>query len=365
MAICKICGKNHFLISENLKLCSNCIKEKYILSESQIEEIHQKSRINYKLPPKPPKEKEGVQCKICSNECKISIGQYGYCGIRKNESGRIIVPKHNEGKLSCYLDPLPTNCVADWVCPGGTGEGYPYFSYNNGPEYRYYNLAVFFHACSFNCLYCQNWHFKKETFSSKTKNIEEILNLLSPKVSCICYFGGDPAVQIVFALNASRQALKRKKGKILRICWETNGSVNKEYLEKMVELSLASGGCIKFDLKAWTESIHIALTGVSNKRTLDNFEILAKYITKRPKPPLLIASTLLVPGYVDEEEVRSIAKFIFSLNSEIPYRILAFYPQFYMNDLPTTSRELAYRCYDVAKTTGLKNVSIGNVHLLK
>jgi len=30
-----------------------------------------------------------------------------------------------QGNLRWYFDPLPTNCVADWVCPGGTGAGCP------------------------------------------------------------------------------------------------------------------------------------------------------------------------------------------------------------------------------------------------
>jgi pyruvate formate lyase activating enzyme len=78
----------------------------------------------------------------------------------------------------------------------------------------------------------------------------------------------------------------------------------------------------------------------------------------------LIASTLLVPGYVDEPEVERIAKFIAGLNPEIPYRLLAFYPHFYLKDLPTTSRSHAIRCQAVAKGVGLRHVHIGNVHLL-
>src|SRR4030065_304288 len=52
------------------------------------------------------------------------------------------------GKFSWYHDPLPSNCVADWVCPGGTGEGYPQFARCPGPEEGCTNLAVFFHACT-------------------------------------------------------------------------------------------------------------------------------------------------------------------------------------------------------------------------
>ena len=52
-----------------------------------------------------------------------------------------------------------------------------------------------------------------------------------------------------------------------------------------------------------------------------------------PVPPLLIASTLLVPGYVNENEVGGIARFIASINPDIPYSLLAYCPHFYMSDL--------------------------------
>jgi pyruvate formate lyase activating enzyme len=132
----------------------------------------------------------------------------------------------------------------------------------------------------------------------------------------------------------------------------------------MVSLSLNSGGCIKFDIKAWSESLHIALCGVSNERTRENFESVAKWVSERPEPPLLIASTLLVPGYIDEEEVRNISKWIASLDPEIPYVLLAFYPQFFFHDLQTTPRSLALRSKEVAEGEGLRRVRIGNMHLL-
>ena len=135
-------------------------------------------------------------------------------------------------------------------------------------------------------------------------------------------------------------------------------------LRQMAELSLKSGGCIKFDLKAWSEELHLALCGVSNKRTLANFRLVAQYIERRPQPPLLVASTLLIPGYVEAEEVAKIATFIASLNPEIPYALLAFHPHFLMSDLPTTSRRHAQECLQVAREAGLNNVRVGNIHLL-
>jgi pyruvate formate lyase activating enzyme len=142
--------------------------------------------------------------------------------------------------------------------------------------------------------------------------------------------------------------------------------MNPKLLMRIAELSLESGGCVKFDLKAWHDEVHYALCGVSNRRTLSNFKLLAEYKNdkQRANPPLLIASTLLVPGYIDEHEVGNIARFIASLDRDIPYSLLSFHPDFRMEDLPRTSRGHAERCLKVARNAGLRRVRIGNIHLL-
>jgi pyruvate formate lyase activating enzyme len=118
-------------------------------------------------------------------------------------------------------------------------------------------------------------------------------------------------------------------------------------------------------LKAWDENLHKALTGITNRRTLENFRRAAEKSRTRPVPPLVIASTLLVPGYVDEEEIRSLAWFIASVNTEIPYSLLAFYPHFYMSDIPLVSKATAEKCLQAAREEGVRNVRLGNIHLLR
>ncbi len=64
------------------------------------------------------------------------------------------------------------------------------------------------------------------------------------------------------------------------------------------------------------------------------------------------------------EEISRIAAFIASLSQDIPYALLAFHPQFVMRDLPPTSRRHAHECLEEAKAQGLRNVRIGNIHVL-
>jgi len=124
--------------------------------------------------------------------------------------------------------------------------------------------------------------------------------------------------QLPHAPRACRLALARNRARILGICWETNGSMHPALLKQAAELSLNSGGCIKFDPKAWSKELHIALCGVSNEQTFESFRLLADYMRKCPSPRFLVAGTLLVPGYIDKAEVAGIVSFICSLSPDIP-----------------------------------------------
>jgi pyruvate formate lyase activating enzyme len=163
------------------------------------------------------------------------------------------------------------------------------------------------------------------------------------------------------ALAASKILAKRG----VRICWETAGTMHPKLLDAALRLSLESGGCIKFDLKAFDEELHLALCGISNSRTLANFARAGSRGRERIGPPLVIASTLLVPGYVDADQVGKIAGFIASVDPDIPYALLAFAPQFHMSDLPYTSVSHAQDAEVAAREAGLNRVRIGNRHLLR
>jgi pyruvate formate lyase activating enzyme len=150
----------------------------------------------------------------------------------------------------------------------------------------------------------------------------------------------------------------------VRICWETNGSMHPRLLDRALDLSLETGGCVKFDVKAFDDHLHRALTGASNGRTLENLGRAARRCRERPEPPLLVVSTLLVPGYVDAREVGHIAAFLAGLGADIPYSLLGFQPNYALPDLPCTSVRHARDAEAAARSAGLTRVHVGNRHLL-
>jgi pyruvate formate lyase activating enzyme len=364
MATCKKCGKFSDEIAEILSLCAECIRIADAPTLAELQEIHAQTRVKFNLPAFPVSASDGIRCGLCQNKCQIPAEGRGYCGVRRNEDGCLKGGTPEGAVVSWYYDSLPTNCVADWVCAGGSGAGYPQWSYYAGAERGYLNLAVFYEACTFDCLFCQNWHYRERSLTSGTHSAAELAEAVTVQTSCICFFGGDPTCQLPHALAASRLARRWNSQRILRICWETNGSMNSELLDEMMTLSLESGGCVKFDLKAMDKNIHSALCGIGNEHTLENFAMASRRISERAEPPPLVASTLLVPGYIDADEVKAIASFIAKLDPNIPYALLGFHGDFLMTDLPSTSWKQAESCLEAAKATGLKRVRLGNVQIL-
>lgn len=364
MARCQACGVSSPVTAAFLRVCGGCAHSPDPAVRARVAEVHRWSRRLFGLPEEPPRAAVGVTCRVCLNRCRIPPGGRGYCGLRTNVGGRLVGGRAADGRLSWYHDPLPTNCVAAWVCPAGTGAGYPHFARTPGPEYGYRNLAVFYEACSFNCLFCQNWHFRGAGPEAAPVPAAELAGQADPRTTCICFFGGDPSPQIFHSLRTGALARRAAAGRVLRICWETNGSMDPRLQDAAMEMALATGGCVKFDLKAWDENLHVALTGAPNAWTLENFRRAARLIPRRPDPPPLVASTLLIPGYVDAAEVAAIARFLAGLDPDLPYSLLAFAPGCHLSDLRTTSSGEAEEAQAAARGAGLRRVHLGNRHLL-
>ncbi|WP_455278382.1 radical SAM protein [[Eubacterium] cellulosolvens] len=364
---CLICHNYEKIVSKTLEVCVDCFRNKPDSALSYSTKAHNACRFKFELPLQPPKFSNGIQCRLCSNECRIRNNEKGYCGLRYNKAGQIqnlSGPEHS--LLHVYKDPHITNCCSSWFCPAGTGIGYPRFTKKDKPEVGYNNLAVFFYGCNFDCLFCQNSSHKRIEQAHKiSKNAFKEIVFEDEKITCICFFGGSPEPQLPFAISTARELVESNPNRILRICFEWNGCGNQQIVRQAAELAHETGGNLKFDIKCFDENLSIALCGVSNKRTFENFSNVTKeFFNKRPDAPNITATTLLVPGYVDQKEVESIAQFIGELDPNIPYSLLVFHPDFEMNDLPITPIDQVRSCHSTAKKY-LNHVNIGNKSLLR
>ncbi len=347
---CCLCGDSSRLIAGQLGLCLHCIRERPDDALEIAGESHAAARREFDLPECAPRTEDGRHCGLCVQDCVIGEGERGYCGLREVRDGRLrhLAGASEHGLLHWYRDGLPTNCVADPVCSGHTQVGS-------------HNLAVFYASCTINCLFCQNYHYREvDPTKAETVTARALADTVDEETYCACFFGGDPASQMPHALETAR--LLAERGVV--VCWETNGTAQSGLMDKAVGLALDTGGCVKFDLKAFDDTLHRVLTGASNRQVLENITRAAERFDERPDPPLLVVSTLLVPGYVDREEVGRSARFIAAQNPAIPYVLLGFSPHFLFPDLPCTSAGHAEAAESAALEEGLETVRIGNPHLL-
>lgn len=351
---CVLCGFESNQISSSIKVCVECLRKNP--KEALIFSRRSRERWRYSIgfPIAPPRG--GKRCHFCVNECEIPPNGVGFCGVVKNIGEKLtpMIGSFDRAYLRWYLDPHPTNCVALPVCP-------------EKDRFGFYNLAVFLSGCNLDCFFCQNIDHKYmlsegETREGEIVSVEQLVSVAEQKrVSCVCYFGGDPIPWSPLLLNASKKMSKR-------ICWETNGLMGETMAERMALISLKSGGIVKIDWKAFTPSVYEALTGVDGERAVERLKKNVRIVSSlndRKDPPLLVVSTLVVPHYVDEVEVGKIAHFLAQIDENTPYVLLAFAPQHLMHDVPTTSKEQMKKAFDAATSAGLKRVYIGNVWLLR
>jgi pyruvate-formate lyase-activating enzyme len=138
--------------------------------------------------------------------------------------------------------------------------------------------------------------------------LEEIINALKDiKPEIVVFEGWEPT-------------LDPNLSKIATQLHQEIGTWN--YLLTNGYLSPQLGGVdeVKVSIKAFSDEIHREYSGKSNKRVLENFKKLYQSKIK------LSAETVLIPGYVDREEIGKIAKFVSSVDKEIPLRIDAYWP---------------------------------------
>ena len=210
MFICKKCKKN--AAAEVIGLCVQCIRN--IPDKEQLHQIHSPIRKTFNLPVAPPEKSDGVECNLCANQCHMSDGDIGFCGLHWNKSERIChrVPK-DTALVSIYHDPLPTNCCAGWFCTGNKKTGN--------------NLAVFFYGCNFNCLYCQNSSHKYLEHASILTEDQLVNAVLDPNVRCICFFGGSPEPQLPFTIRLANKIIEQSLEEEWKGLFELKQDTNK------------------------------------------------------------------------------------------------------------------------------------------
>ena len=171
-----------------------------------------------------------------------------------------------------------------------------------------------------------------------------------PARNIISFTGGDIMCQPHFYAH-SAEGIK-SLGKNLWVLLETNGY---GLTPLNLDIYKASGvDAFWLDIKALNPEIHKRLTGVENEEILK----LPEEILKRGFT--LEVLSLFIPGWVEVDQIREITRLLSSIDPNIPFTILAFFPEYKLKAVPPPTLEQMLLAYEAAREEGLKQVRLGN-----
>lgn len=182
------------------------------------------------------------------------------------------------------------------------------------PEIK--TASLYFDGCNFNCLGCirkktmYDAHLKARSGSkSGFLSLNEVLKILNRiGARTVIMMGGEPTIDPELPTLVEKL---RKSG--ISSVLLTNGY---ELEDKLLE----SVDRICVSIKAWSDELHRKFTGKSNKNTLKNFRKIYDSGVS------LYSESIYIPSLVEVREIGKIARFISSVDPEIPYRIDAYIP---------------------------------------
>ena len=278
------------------------------------------------------KEKDKIRCLACSHKCLISEGKTGICGVRKNIEDKLYLLVY--GKVAAMnVDPI---------------EKKPLYHFLPGTA----SFSIGTVGCNFRCDFCQNFEIsqisKRGTIYGKEISPEEVVKrAIQTKCKSISYTYNEPAIFIEFVRDIAKIAKKKKLKNIL----VTNGYFSKEsfdYIKDYVD-------AMNIDLKSFSEKFYIKYCGGKLKPVLDTIK------RAHEKGIHIELTTLVIPGLNDsEKEFEEVAKFIASVDKNIPWHISRFFPMYKMLNREITPLETLRKAEAIGKKY-LNYVYVGNV----
>lgn len=173
-----------------------------------------------------------------------------------------------------------------------------------------------------------------------------------PARNILAFTGGDLTCNPqYYALAAER--IKEVTDEKLWVLVETNGyALTKKNLEILRE-----GGVDSFwlDIKAYDEASYRKLCGTSNSTVLESLALMVDLDFT------VEVLTLFIPGIVETDQHRQIARLIADVDSSIPTTLLAFFPSYKLKDNRSPTFSEMMTSYWVLREEGLNNLRLGNI----
>lgn len=281
-------------------------------------------------------ENKLVHCFLCAHQCKISPQKFGFCGVRQNLEGTLYT--HVYGKpVAMHVDPIEKKPLYHFL-PGSTS----------------FSIATI--GCNFHCGFCQNWEISqarvREGFSLEVK--EEVLpqdivqSAIKNNCKSISYTYTEPTIFFEYSLDIAK--LAKEKG--LYNVFVTNGYMTKECLE-LIKPYLDTANV---DLKFFRDASYKKICAGRLEPVLNSIRLMHSLGI------WVEVTTLVVTQENDsDEELTGIAKFIASVNKDMPWHISRFHPDYQFTEYRATPEPTLKKAQEIGRKAGLTYIYVGNV----
>ncbi|MEW6429315.1 MAG: AmmeMemoRadiSam system radical SAM enzyme [Thermodesulfobacteriota bacterium] len=278
-----------------------------------------------------PGRGDRVHCHLCAHHCVIDPGGRGKCRVRENRFGVLYSLVYNKA-VAVSVDPIEKKPLYHFL-----------------PGSRAFSIATM--GCNFVCRFCQNCAISQpeETIYGTDMPADEVVDqALRQGCQAITYTYTEPTIYFEYAYDIA--ILARRAG--LANVFVSNGFIAEEPLRVIAPFLNAAN----IDLKSCNDDFYRKVVGGRLRPVQDAIR------SYHAHGIFLEITTLLLPGENDsDEELRSIAAFIVSVNPLIPWHVSRFYPRHQMQDTPVTPAATLERAVRIGREEGLAFVYAGNL----
>jgi pyruvate formate lyase activating enzyme len=280
-------------------------------------------------------ESDKILCTLCPRQCALSEGQRGFCFVRQNIDGQMILTTYGRSSGFC-IDPV---------------EKKPLNHFYPGTSILSFGTA----GCNLGCKFCQNWDI------SKSKDFDRLADQASPekiaqaakKYGCksVAFTYNDPVIFAEYAMDVA-DACRALGIKTVAV---TAGYMTDESRPEFYQHMDAAN----VDLKAFTEEFYYKITSSHLQPVLDTLCYL-----KHETNVWFEITNLIIPGENDSaNETHAMCAWIIkNLGPDVPLHFSAFHPDFRMLDHKPTPPQTLTNARQIAISHGLRYVYTGNVH---
>ncbi|MCC6580353.1 MAG: AmmeMemoRadiSam system radical SAM enzyme [Phycisphaeraceae bacterium] len=279
-----------------------------------------------------------VVCTLCPRECHIPQGSRGFCFVRANVDGELVLTTYGRSSGFC-IDPIEKKPLNHFF------PGTPILSLGTA-------------GCNLGCKFCQNWDI------SKSREMDTLAGQAGPEAivqaaqqhGCrsIAFTYNDPVIWAEYAIDIARLARQADIKTVAVTAGYMNPDSRREFYQWMDAANV--------DLKAFTETFYRKLTQTSLQPVLDTLVYL-----KHETPVWFEITTLLIPGENDHpDETKAMCDWIVEkLGPDVPIHFTAFHPDFKMRDRASTPHDTLITARQIALHRGIRYAYVGNVYDLK